>query len=138
MTRSSYNLLLLPGFTFDEIKGCIDPKRVGTSFEMDDYEIRHRLNEFKETLIKEFLLPDIQEINWERCRDKFINSVRDFARADALNIGANDTDNRTRYNSHQYDPKDGLDELENVPVCSAFLLVYADAGDGKILKYQSL
>mgnify|MGYP002625735633 CR=1 FL=1 len=76
VTKASDTLLLLPGFDFSEIKGCVDPREMGISFGMDDLELKHRLNEFKDTLISEHHLSDITQARWERHRDKFIKTIR--------------------------------------------------------------
>jgi hypothetical protein len=47
VTKASDTLLLLPGFKFSEIEGCVDPREMGISFGMDDSELKHRLNGFK-------------------------------------------------------------------------------------------
>ena len=79
VTKSADTLLLLPGFKFDDIDGCIDPREMGISFGMDDEELKHRLNEFKDTLIQEHQLPTITQARWDRHRDKFIRTVQEIA-----------------------------------------------------------
>ena len=79
VTKATDTLLLLPGFEFDEIKGCIDPQKVGISFGMDDDELKHRLNEFKDELVSEHHLQSITQIRWEQHRDKFVKMVREIA-----------------------------------------------------------
>ena len=46
----------------------------------NDRELKHRLNEFKDTLISEHGLQKIEQSKWERKRDKFINTVREIAK----------------------------------------------------------
>ena len=79
VTKASDTLLLLPGFDFGNIRGCIDPREMGISFGMPDDELKHRLNEFKETICDEHHLPSIIPARWERHRDKFIARVLEIA-----------------------------------------------------------
>lgn len=71
--------MLLPGFSFDDVQGCVDLREMGISFGMDDAELKHRLNELKDTLILEYGLSTISQARWERHRDKFISTVREIA-----------------------------------------------------------
>lgn len=77
--KTTYTLMLLPGFQFSDIRGCIDSTEMGISFNSDEGELKHRLNELKNTLVSEYGLPGITDIRWERQRDKFIKTVKDIA-----------------------------------------------------------
>ena len=77
--KTTDTLLLLPGFGFDAIQGCVDSRKMGISFEMDDAELKHRLNEFKEVLTSEHSLLPITQTRWERHRDRFISNIREIA-----------------------------------------------------------
>lgn len=79
ITKATDTLLLLPGFTFSEVDGCVDPREMGISFGMEEAELKHRLNELKDTLIAEHNLSPITQARWERHRDKFIRKVREIA-----------------------------------------------------------
>lgn len=76
ITKAADTLLLLPGFDFKDIKGCVDSRKIGISFCTKDDELKHRLNEFKDTLISEHNLQTISQVRWERYREKFIHTVR--------------------------------------------------------------
>lgn len=130
VTKATDTLLLLPGFSFDDVQGCVDPREMGISFNSDDSELKHRLNELKDTLMKEHSLPAISQIRWERHRDKFINAVREIA---ATMPQDNAPDELT---AHM--PTVGQNDVGNIPVEPAFLLVYASAGNGQILMSQTL
>lgn len=131
VTKAADTLLLLPGFGFDDIQGCVDPREIGISFEMDDAELHHRLNEFKDILIREHNLPAITQSRWDRHRNKFIKTVRDIAAAhEAREVNTED--------SQPYIPIVGIDDVGNIPIESAFLLVYAAAANGQIIKIQTL
>ena len=77
--KTTYTLMLLPGFQFSDIRGCIDSTEMGISFNSDEGELKHRLNELKDTFVSEYGLPSISDIRWERQRDKFIKTVKDIA-----------------------------------------------------------
>ena len=79
VTKATDTLLLLPGFSTNDIKGCIDSQKMGICFSTSDDELKHRLNEFKDTLLYEHKLPNITQARWERHRDKFIAAVRNVA-----------------------------------------------------------
>ena len=79
VTKATDTILLLPGFGFSDVDGCIDSTEMGISFGMDDEELKHRLNEFKDSLIEEHQLPSITQTRWERHRNKFIKKVREIA-----------------------------------------------------------
>ena len=79
ITKATYSMLLLPGFGFGDIKGCINSRRIGISFGSSEEELKHRLNELKEKLVSEHNLQTIPPIRWESHRDKFINTVREIS-----------------------------------------------------------
>jgi hypothetical protein len=125
-------LLLLPGFGFSDIQGCVDPREMGISFGMEDAELKHRLNEFKDALISEHHLPAITQARWERHRDKFIKTIREIAEKKAT------TEESEDHIEDDYTPIVGQYDVGNIPVEPAFLLVYAAAGNGQIMKVQTL
>lgn len=130
ITKASDTLLLLPGFSFSDIEGCVDPREMGISFGADDAELKHRLNEFKDTLISEHGLPAISEARWERHRNRFIQNVREIAEEEEFNSNVQPSEVNTTVV--------GKDDVGSIPVDSAFLLVYAAEGNGQILKVQNL
>ena len=79
ITKATYSMLLLPGFGFGDIKGCINSKRIGISFGSSEEELKHRLNELKDKLVSEHNLQTILPIRWESHRNKFINTVREIS-----------------------------------------------------------
>ena len=134
VTKATDTILLLPGFGFSDVKGCVDPREVGISFDMDEPELKHRLNELKDTLISEHHLPAISQARWERHRDKFIKNVRDIA----AKRKAEADDDSEDHISEEYIPVVGQYDVGSIPVESAFLLVYAASGDGQITKVRTL
>lgn len=73
LARSNYTNILLPGFGFDDICGCILAQRIG--IKLDNRDIKPRLNSLKNNLINEFALDLPNENKWERIRDKFIDEI---------------------------------------------------------------
>lgn len=78
VTKATDTLILLPEFDFSGIKGCVDPTEVGMKLDGDEEELKHRLNEFKDTLIAEHGLSNITSARWERIRNRFIESIREI------------------------------------------------------------
>lgn len=78
------DLLLLPGFRFEDIKGCIDRNTVGISLDSEDKLLKTRLGKLKNSLISEFNLSPVLDIDWEEYRDQFITEVREIAASKGL------------------------------------------------------
>lgn len=76
ITRSTDTLLLLPGFDFSDIKGCIDSGKIGIKLDGEEEKLRYRLDEFKDILIQEYSLPQLTSSRWERHRNQFIDSIK--------------------------------------------------------------
>lgn len=129
VTKATDTLLFLPGFHSHDIQGCIDPREMGISFEAEDEELKHRLNEFKDTLINEHKLPAITQARWERHRNKFITAVRTISATRREDVS--DEMNAPTLTVEQ-------DNVGRIPVEAAFLLVYAASGNGQILRVQDL
>ena len=51
--KATDSLMLMPGFYFSGIRGCVDPTEVCMKLDGDEEKLKHRLNEFKDTLIAE-------------------------------------------------------------------------------------
>lgn len=125
--------VLLPGFHFNQLDGCIDKTQI--VIKLDDSDIRtlkYRLGEFKDELTKEFNLRPMSETTWERQRDGFLDRI------------ATITEDRTgeckdtEAADQQYTSTVGQDDVGNIPVEPAFLLVYAAEGNGQIFRLATL
>lgn len=82
VTKQKWDAVLLPGFEFDEIKGCIDSKQIGIKLDGKNREIlNYRLYELKKKLEQEFELRKIGEVKWERMRDDFLRRIDEIAGA---------------------------------------------------------
>lgn len=72
--QTTYQSILLPGFSYKEINGAINPRTI--SLVLDNEEtVNYRLNELKDNILKEFGL-SVMDVNvWERKRNNFIKSI---------------------------------------------------------------
>lgn len=135
VTKAADTLLLLPGFNFGDIKGCIDPTEIGIKLDGDVEELRHRLNELKETLIEEHELPKISDTRWERRRNQFIEEINRII---------------TEHKGENTTPSEGINDKypimspaeakfpNQIPLEPAFLVVYAASADGLIIRELTL
>lgn len=72
--RNEYTVLLLPHFTYSEIKGVLDPREIATKID-DESTINIRLSELRDKILSEFALNKINENKWERVRNSFITDM---------------------------------------------------------------
>lgn len=75
MLQSKYTTVLLPGFEFKNIKGAINPRKIGLKLDNDSTDVKEKLGQLKDSLLEEFNLPPITDVRWERKRDNFINAI---------------------------------------------------------------
>lgn len=88
LTKTKDTLMLLPGFDFPDIKGCIDPSEIGIKLDGDEEELRHRLGELKDMLITEYSLSRINVTRWERHRNQFIERIQEISNETLFGIEA--------------------------------------------------
>lgn len=62
--------ILTPEFNYNQIKGAIDASRIWVK--LND---KYKINEFKDELINEFELKEIENDYWERRRDRYIEDI---------------------------------------------------------------
>lgn len=72
--QQDYTSILLPEFDFSDVKGLVTNLRVGIKLDSDPSELKGRLNEVREALMKEFSLTGTTNA-WERQRDNFVNKL---------------------------------------------------------------
>ena len=71
--KHKWTAILLPGFTFSDIAGCIDPAQVSIKLDDEDGDtLNFRLGELKDNLIAEFGLRSISPSLWEKKRNEFL------------------------------------------------------------------
>lgn len=75
--RHKYTSILIPQFDFVDIKGVIDKMQISIKLDSEKTELKARLNELRDTIVKEFeIKTSLASQNiWERHRDEFINKV---------------------------------------------------------------
>lgn len=75
--QHTYTSVLLPGFKYRKIKGAVDPGNLGMKLGEDEGELKGRLIQLRNQLQKEFCLPSMDEIVWNRKVDNFLRAVRE-------------------------------------------------------------
>lgn len=73
--QNKYTTILLPGFEFREIKGAINPRKIGLKLDGDLIEVKEKLGQLKDALAQEFGLASIPDVRWEHKRDTFISTM---------------------------------------------------------------
>lgn len=125
--------ILLPGFQFSQLDGCIDKTQISIKLDdADDRTLKYRLSELKDELTKEFNLRPMSEAAWERQRDSFLDKITAITEKRTGKAESSKKDDR------QHIPMVGQDDVGNIPVETAFLLVYAAEGNGQIFRLATL
>lgn len=125
--------VLLPGFQFNQLDGCIDKTQIAIKLDdSDNRTLKFRLSEFKDELTKEFNLRPMSEATWERQRDGFLDRISTITEARAKEC------KNTDESDQQHMPTVGQDDVGRIPVEPAFLLVYAAEGNGQIFRLATL
>ena len=76
--KHKWTAILLPGFGFNEIAGCIDPAQVSIKLDDEDRDtLNFRLGELKDNLITEFGLRTISSALWEKKRNEFLKRIEE-------------------------------------------------------------
>lgn len=132
VTKSTDTILLLPGFSFSDIDGCVDKTKLGISLGGDKDELKFRLGELKDTLIAEFGLRPISDIKWERHRDEFIKKIDEAAEKSPKDEpDSQDAEYKVQSTMAMSNP-------DRIPLEVSFLAVYAAKQDGTIIYVRSL
>ena len=76
MMQSKYTTILLPGFSYKEIEGAINPKQIALRFDDEEYQIKEQIGELKEQILAELNLPAINGVRWEQKRDSFLKAMK--------------------------------------------------------------
>ena len=74
--KQKWDGILLPGFSFSDITGCIDSAQIGIKLDGEVDELKHRLGELKDDIVKEFGISPVSATRWERIRDSFISTIQ--------------------------------------------------------------
>ena len=73
--QNRYTAILLPGFDFKEVKGAISPTKIAIKLDGDSLDVKEKLGQLKDSIVKEFGLPSISGIRWEKKRNDFIDKI---------------------------------------------------------------
>lgn len=73
--KQKWDGILLPGFPFSKIDGCIDPRQIAISFDSDIDELNHRLGELKDDIVKDFGLRAVSNTRWEKLRNDLVKQI---------------------------------------------------------------
>lgn len=92
LRQKDYYIFLLPGFTFKEIKGAINPSKRGIKLDNARRALRGDLNLFKDELCQAFELTPIAEQRWEDYRDSFIDSIQNSNDIDEITFDIAESD----------------------------------------------
>ena len=76
LKQNDYFTFILPGFTFEYIKGAINPSKRAIKLGNDVRDLKEDLTMFKNSLCAMFNLSPISDQRWERYRDEFIDSIQ--------------------------------------------------------------
>ena len=82
---TNYTSILLPGFSFNDMKGVVNSTEIAIKLDMDASEVRDKLNQLKNNLSEEFRLEGIAGVVWEEERDIFITSVIQISQEECNN-----------------------------------------------------
>lgn len=91
--------ILLPGFSFEQLDGCIDKTQISIKLDdSDERTLKYRLNEFKDEIINEFDLLPISATKWERKRDEFLDKIKIIESNSSGNVNKiKEQDSKTRF-----------------------------------------
>lgn len=74
--KQKWDGMLLPGFEFEDIAGCIDNRQI--ALKLDAPNANHKLGELKDKLIAEFGLRAPSPTGWEKYRDAFVKKAAEI------------------------------------------------------------
>lgn len=67
IAKKEYSTILLPGFSFKDIKGAVNPRKVGIKLDDDEARVVDLLAQLRDNLQTQFGLEKISEGKWFRC-----------------------------------------------------------------------
>lgn len=77
--KSEYTSILLPEFEYKEIKGAVNPNKIGMKLDDKEELLKKRLGELKELISKEFRI-SVPDMRWENKRNNFIKTIRSLSK----------------------------------------------------------
>lgn len=73
--KSEYTSILLPQFEYKDIKGAVNPNKIGMKLDDKEDLLKNRLGELKSLISKEFHI-SVPDGRWEKKRNAFIEDIR--------------------------------------------------------------
>lgn len=130
--KQKWTGILLPGFDFRDIKGCIDNTQI--SIKLDDSDVdtlNYRLEELKNNLTTEFQLRNMSPTVWERKRVDFLRKIE--------SAQAEEEREQTPENNIVLDKAVSPEVKKSINVDSCVLLAYAaESAGGQIIVSSDL
>ena len=117
--------ILLPGFSFSEIAGCIDSSQIGIKLDGDIDELKHRLGELKDDIVEEFGLRSVSATRWERIRNEFIDTIQ---KINSIEVHSQEVEYMLP----------SVVKRDSITVYAYVMLMYAAAADGTIMVLSTL
>ena len=75
--KNEYTSILLPKFEYKEIKGAVNPNKIGMKLDDDDELLKKRLGELKNIISEKFGI-SVPDMRWEKKRNDFIKTIRNI------------------------------------------------------------
>lgn len=76
--KNEYTSILLPSFEYEEIKGAVNPNKIGMKLDDNDELLKIRLGELKSIISEKFHIK-VPEIRWEKKRNVFVEKMRELS-----------------------------------------------------------
>ena len=73
--KNEYTSILLPKFEYKEIKGAVNPNKIGMKLDDDDELLKKRLGELKNIIADKFGI-SVPDMRWEKKRNDFISKIK--------------------------------------------------------------
>ena len=73
--KYNYTSFLLPGFGFNEMRGVVNSSNIAIKLDNNEVEVKDKLNQLYDMVIREFELEKKSHITWEQKRDSFIKKI---------------------------------------------------------------
>lgn len=74
--RNEVTSILLPGFGFEKMTGVVNGDSISIKLDMPELELKDKLNQLYDKIVKEFYMTKKADIIWEQKRDSFIREVQ--------------------------------------------------------------
>lgn len=73
--KNEYTSILLPGFEYKEIKGAVNPNKIGMKLDDEEELLKKRLGELKNIISEKFNI-SVPDMRWEKKRNDFISNIK--------------------------------------------------------------